>query len=258
MLPSLRALLGASLFCVLSSVALAEEPPLRIASDVPFPPYEMLTADGEFTGFEVELVNAICERMQRRCEWQAQSFDGIIPGLLARKYDIIASSMLMTPARQQQVSFAKAYYFNPSVWVGPADRPLEVDEQTDLSGKRVGVQRASVQDDYVTATHPEADIRRYTTVDTVAVDMQTGRLDLIFANLPQAQALLLGDAAYAIQGEPVRGPEAIFGKGTSAAFRKRDTALVEAFNRGLDEVMADGTYDEIMRRYFDYDIHPTQ
>ena len=85
-----------------------DQKPLKVASDVPYEPFEMQRPDGTFTGFEVELVNAICEQMQRRCEWVKQSWDGIIPGLQARKYDFIASAMSVTPDRKKQVLFPRS------------------------------------------------------------------------------------------------------------------------------------------------------
>ncbi|HSH57900.1 MAG TPA: transporter substrate-binding domain-containing protein, partial [Halomonas sp.] len=70
--------------------AMADEGPLRIAVDVPYMPYQYQEPDGTITGFEVELIDAVCVEMQRECEWVKQGWDGIIPGLLARKYDFIA------------------------------------------------------------------------------------------------------------------------------------------------------------------------
>ncbi|ANF59556.1 hypothetical protein A5892_07890 [Halotalea alkalilenta] len=242
-----------SLAALLSARALAE-PPLKIAVDVPYAPFQLQHADGSFDGFEVELVNAICTEMQRRCEWVKQPWDGIIPGLLSRKYDIIASALSVTEERARQVRFAEAYYVVPSSWVAPADRML--DPNDDLSGRTIGVQRSTIQDDYVTRTHPQADIRRYPDASALAADMSAGRLDLAFITTPLAQEVFVDQGGYRLVGEPIREPREIFGDGIAAAFRPRDEALVERFDRALHQVVANGTYEELMERYFDYDVRP--
>ncbi|OHV08493.1 nickel transporter [Kushneria phosphatilytica] len=233
----------------------ADQKPLKVASDVPYEPFEMQRPDGTFTGFEVDLVNAICEQMQRRCEWVKQGWDGIIPGLQARKYDFIASAMSVTPDRRKQVLFADPYYAVPSLWVAPDDSDID-DVSGDLAGKKIGVQRATVQDNYVTQHYPKAEIRRYATADDLATDMSAGRLDLTFITGPLAQDVLINRGNFRQLGEPVSKPKSIFGDGIAAAFRPRDRALVEQFNQALHKVEQNGTYDRLMHQYFDYDIHP--
>lgn len=241
---------------ILSLPAQADErASLKVASDVPYEPFQMQRPDGTFTGFEVDLVNAICQQMQRRCEWVKQSWDGIIPGLQARKYDFIASAMSVTPDRKKQVLFADPYYAVPSLWVA-SDKSDISDISGDLSGKQIGVQRATVQDNYVTQNYPEADIHRYATADDLAVDMDAGRLDLTFITGPLAQDVLIDQGGFHQVGEPISRPKSIFGDGIAAAFRTRDRDLVEAFNQALKTVEQNGTYDRLMHEYFDYDIHP--
>lgn len=226
----------------------ADQKPLKVASDVPYEPFEMQRPDGTFTGFEVDLVNAICEQMQRRCEWVKQGWDGIIPGLLARKYDFIASAMNITEDRARQVLFSEPYYQVPSVWVGQADQ--EIDVEGDLADATIGVQQGTIQDRYVTQFHPEADIRRYSDSGGVINDMYSGRLDLVFTAFPLAQEALLIDDAYARHGSLITEPESIYGPGVGAAFRQRDQELVERFDAAMAEVKANGTFERLHREYF--------
>ncbi|WP_136248037.1 transporter substrate-binding domain-containing protein [Halomonas borealis] len=239
----------------------ADEPrTVRIAVDVPYPPFEYRTADGELAGFEIELGNELCQRAALDCEWVVQGWDGIIPGLLARKYDAILSSMRITAARERQVLFTEPYAMSPKVWVARRGEGLDPAAPEALDGLTVGIQRGTTQDTYVTERYADVlDIRRYATADDIALDMESGRLDLAFINYPMAIETLAiddPDGAFTQMGERINSPEAIFGRGNAIAVRQRDAALAERFNQALDEVYADGTFERLMAHYFDYDLRP--
>ncbi|WP_129139418.1 transporter substrate-binding domain-containing protein [Modicisalibacter coralii] len=233
---------------------------VRIALDVPYEPFEYRDADGELTGFDIDLGNALCKEAGVECEWVIQRWDGLIPGLMARKYDAIMSSMVITAERERKVLFTHPYSATPRAWIAPADRTIDIDDKPQLAGMTVGVERATLQDRYITDLYGDAmTVRRYDTVDDMIVDLQTGRLKLAFMNYPIAETHLHVDA----QGSEfkrvsgfIKGPEKYFGKGVGIAFRKRDKALVERFNDALDTLRDNGTYDEIMKTYFSYDISP--
>ncbi|WP_458527051.1 transporter substrate-binding domain-containing protein [Onishia taeanensis] len=231
-----------------TSPAMAEERPLRIGVDVPYMPFQYQQPDGAITGFEVELIEAVCAEMERECEWVKQGWDGIIPGLLARKYDFIASAMNITEDRAHQVLFSQPYYQVPSVWVGQADAEIDVEE--DLAGVSIGVQQGTIQDRYVNKFHPKADIRRYNDSGGVLNDMHSGRLDLVFTAFPLAQEALLNDDTYTRRGPLITEPKSIYGPGVGAAFRKRDRELVERFDAAMAEVKANGTFERLHQEYF--------
>lgn len=233
---------------LLGGVANAEEKPLRIGVDVPYEPYQYKLPDGTITGFEVDLVNAACERMQRECVWVEQAWDGIIPALQVRNFDLIASAMNITEERSHQVLFSAPYYQVPSVWVGKAN--AEHDVEGPLEELAIGVQQGTIQDEYVTQFYPDAEIRRYADSGSVVADMHAGRLDLVFTAFPLAQRTLFNDDRFERKGDLVTGPESIYGPGIGAAFRQRDKALVEAFNEAMAELKADGTFDAIFESYF--------
>ncbi|RKR06855.1 arginine/ornithine transport system substrate-binding protein [Kushneria sinocarnis] len=233
---------------------------VRIAVDVPYPPMEYRTPEGELTGFDIDLGNALCERAQFECTWVVQNWDGIIPGLMARKYDAIMSSMRITEARSRRVLFTEPYALSPKVWVARQGRDIDIADRAGLKELNVGVQRGTTQDRYVTERYGDVlDIRRYATADDVAVDMQSGRLDLAFLNYPVALDTLQitrPESDFTQLGPRINSPQSIFGKGNAIAVRPYDRALAEAFNRALDDVYRDGTFERLMQRYFDYDIRP--
>ncbi|MGY6565056.1 MAG: transporter substrate-binding domain-containing protein [Halomonadaceae bacterium] len=231
---------------------------IRLGVDIPYEPFMYRQPDGELTGFEIELGNAVCEYMEVTCTWVEQDWDGIIPGLLARNYDAIMSSMAITEERAERVLFSEPYYTTPSAWITTRDRDINIEDRDSLAGLVVGVQRATLQDNYVSELYGDlVEIRRYTSADDVVTDMRAGRLDLTFMDYPVAENTMGIDTSGShfkrISGF-IKEPEHIFGKGVGVAFRQRDEALAERFNEALAALKENGTYDEIMERYFNYDI----
>ena len=250
--------LAATLATLLIALPAQADSPLKLAVDIPFEPFEYRLPDGTLTGFEVELGEEVCRRIERECEWVEQSWDGIIPGLMARKYDAIMSSMAITEARRDKVLFSEPYYSNPSVWVTQAGREVDIEDRDSLEGLAVGVQRGTIRDNYITDTYGDlVEVRRYTTGEDLALDVKTGRLDAAFMYYPLALSALDVDAEGSgiVTSSPlIREPKRYFGHGVAVAFHPRDEALAERFNEALREIKQDGTYDELMHKYVDYDI----
>jgi len=237
---------------VTSQMALAKDwDTVRIAVDIPYEPFEYKLPDGTLTGFEIDLGNAVCEEIKANCEWVIQAWDGIIPGLLSRKYDAIMSSMSITPERAQKVLFSEGYYNTPSAWFGLAENAdLDVTSEEAIKDKSIGVQRGTVQDGFATDNFGTiADIKRYSTADDLVVDLQGGRLDLVLLDFPVGENTILSNPDYVQIGELIQ-----LGEGVGVAFRKRDQDLAEKFNAALRKLKSDGTYDTIRKKYFDYEI----
>jgi arginine/ornithine transport system substrate-binding protein len=239
--------------CALALIAggaSAQERNLRIAFDVPYEPFEYKDENGELTGFEVELAEAMCEEMNANCEFVIQAWDGMIPGLLARKFDLIMSSMSITEERAERVLFSEPYYNTPGGWFAREDFSTDVTDMAAMEGKVVGVQRGTTMDTYVTENMGGiVTIKRYTTADDMVLDLEGERLDVVFVDYPVGEQTILSKEGFKEVGEPVK-----LGQGVGVAMRKRDTDLAEDVNAALATLKEDGTYDEIMKKYFNYDI----
>ncbi|MDR5865427.1 transporter substrate-binding domain-containing protein [Halomonas koreensis] len=242
--------LGAAM---IAGSANAEVRDIRIGVDVPYEPMEFRTPDGELTGFDIELGDALCAEIGIQCEWVVQGWDGIIPGLQARKYDAIMSSMTINDQRREQVLFSDPYFTPPSAWFAPMDAEIGTPSDESLDGTTIGVQRGTLQDNYVTDMYGDvADVSRYATADDMVLDMDAGRLDIVFLDFPVGKSTLLDSQAgeYKVVGEMITEPKEYFGDGFGIAFRQRDEELAAAFNEALAALKDNGTYDEIYAEYF--------
>lgn len=112
---------------------------IRIVTEGAYPPFNMKNASGELIGFDVDIAKALCAQMGAECEIVALDWDGIIPGLLAKKYDAIIASMSITEERLRKVSFTKRYYSNYLRFIAPKNSGLTA-TQAGLKGKRLGAQ----------------------------------------------------------------------------------------------------------------------
>ncbi|MDN6298014.1 MAG: transporter substrate-binding domain-containing protein [Halomonas sp.] len=243
-----------SLAVAATSAQARDDDQIRIGVDVPYEPMEFRTPDGELTGFDIDLGNAMCAEMKVECEWVVQGWDGIIPGLMARKYDAIMSSMTINDKRREQVLFSEPYFTPPSAWFAPSSTELTEATEGSLDGMSIGVQRGTLQDNYVTDMYGNvADVNRYSTADDMVLDMEAERLDIVFLDYPVGQSTLLesDNRDYKVIGDMITEPKQYFGDGFGMAFRKRDKDLAEQFNQALETLRNNGTYDDIKARYFD-------
>ncbi|OEY65582.1 transporter substrate-binding domain-containing protein [Marinobacter sp. X15-166B] len=241
---------GCALAVMAGAVQAKDWKDIRIAFDVPYEPFEYMTPDGELTGFEVDLARAMCEELEANCEFVVQAWDGMIPGLLARKFDAIMSSMSITPERAERVLFSEPYYITPGGWFARENFNTDVTDKEAMKGKVVGVQRGTTMDTFVTnELSGVVTVKRYTTADDMVLDLEGQRLDVVFVDYPVGEQTLLSRDGFKEVGEAVK-----LGDGVAVAMRKRDKDLAESVNAALRKLKEDGTYDTIMKKYFSYDI----
>ncbi len=229
---------------------------LRIATEGAYPPFNSIDKDGKLVGFDIDIANALCEHMNVICTIEAQAWDGIIPGLLDRKYDAIIASMAITDRRKEQVNFTDKYYSTSARFVARKDAKIQVTD-AGLKGKRVGVQRATVYETYLRTIYPDAVPVLYDTQENADDDLAAGKIDLVLADWVQLSQDFLKSkegADFEFAGPPQVDPT-ILGEGAGIAVRKDDPRLLAAFNKALREIRADGTYKRINDRYFDFDIY---
>ena len=229
---------------------------IRIAFDAGYPPFIVEDADGTFSGFEVDLVEAWCARMTATCTQSAHTFDTIIPALNAGKFDAIVASMYITEERAEKVAFTRPYYFMPGRYATREDADFEITREG-LRGKVIGVQRATTEARHIqNAFGDVADIRYYDYQEPIFMDAGAGRLDLILSLRTVLEQGFLDTpegADWHVTGPTIDDP-AIYGGGAAVAVRHEDDQLREAFNQAIEAVIADGTYERLKDKYFDFDF----
>ncbi|MCP8895597.1 ABC transporter substrate-binding protein [Shinella daejeonensis] len=241
---------------LLAAAASAET--LTIGTEGAYPPFNFQDSAGNLGGFDVEIGLALCKQMQAECKVIAQDWDGIIPGLIARKYDMIIASMFITEERKQQVSFTDPYYLAAMTLAAPKGSGLTDFSNEALKGKTIGAQSGTTQSEYAAAVYPDADIKLYPTQDDVNLDMVNGRLDLQAGDMIPLLDWVTknedGMACCELVGEPVTDPKFV-GDGVGIAVRQEDNDLRERLNAALKAIRADGTYQKINEKYFSIDVY---
>ena len=238
---------------VLAGATGAQAEVLKIATEGAYPPFNYVDSDNKLHGFDVDITNALCERMKVECTIVAQDWEGIIPALLAKKYDAVVASMIATDERKKKIAFTNHYYRTPLSVAVAKDSDI-TDAQTNFKGRTVGAQSSSTQAIYAEDHYGPAgaDVKFYPTLDEANSDLAAGRVDGVIADkFPLlAWAETAGKDCCKIIGD-VQGTTA----DASIAVRKEDNALRERLNKALDEIVADGTYKKISSRYFAFDIY---
>jgi len=237
----------------LSSSAFAET--LRVGVEGAYPPFSSVNKDGKLEGFDIEIAKALCADMGVECKLIKQDWDGIIPALIAKKYDAIIASMSITEDRLKKVDFTKPYYKSPARFIAKKGTDIEI--STDgLKGKSVAVQRGTVSDKFITGTFGEGvDIKRYGTQEEAYLDLNAGRVDLVFADAFVLMEFTGSDkgAAYDFIGGSYTDKK-YFGEGIGIAVRKGDTELTEKLNKAIDNIRM-SPYDKVRSKFFDFDIY---
>ncbi len=228
---------------------------LRIGVEGAYPPFSEAGPDGKLKGFDIDIALALCAEMKAECTLVAQEWDGIIPALQSRKFDAIIASMAITEERLKVVNFSAKYYNTPSRLVAKAGAKLDA-TPAGLKGKRIGVQRSTIQDRFATASFPGAEVVRYAKADEVYLDLAAGRVDAVLGDVLAVQFGFLKTAqgkGFEFFGPSYDDPK-FFGTGSGIAVRKADTALQAKFNAAIAAIRANGVYKKINDKYFDFDV----
>ena len=230
---------------------------VRIATEGAWPPFNEVNQQGELVGFEIDYANLLCEKMGVECTIVSQDWDGIIPALMAKKYDAIVASMSITDERKQTIDFSRPYYTTPAKFVAPKGTLKDISAAS-LKGRRVGVQRATIHENYMNDNFKGiADVNAYGTIEEAYLDLQTGRLDAVFADSVTLQFGFFEEAENRDRYEFVDGDftdRRWFGDGVGIGLRKSDGDLKAMFDEAIEATYRDGSFDKLNDKYFNINI----
>lgn len=228
-----------------NSPANTNERVIRIATEGAYPPFNNIDSNGNLIGFDVDVMNAICAKMQAKCEMVAQDWEGIIPGLLTQKYDAIIAGMSITPERLEQVDFSSPYFSNTIVWLAKTDGSFD---PTNIKDKVLGGQRATTGADFIVKTYDGKDGNRVQLHDSYInayLDLKSGRNDAVMAEKVSANDWLRDNKdGFGLVGDEIDNNDKL-----GIAVRKGDPLKAE-FDKALEEIKSSGELAKIEATYF--------
>ncbi|OLL28496.1 ABC transporter substrate-binding protein [Burkholderia sp. SRS-W-2-2016] len=225
---------------------------LRYGVDPSHPPFSSRDASGKLIGFDIDLGTEICKRINAKCEWVQNDFDGMIPALQAKKFDAILASMSITDKRKQVIAFTSRLYKTPNKLIVRKDTTLEPTPES-LKGKSIGFQQGTVPESYAKEHWAPAGARvvSYPNFDQVFADVSAGRLDGCFTDAAVGEYGFLRTP----QGADFKfsGGNVYASNGAGIGLRKSDVELKDKIDKAIADMLADGTYKRLAGKYFQFD-----
>ena len=210
---------------------------LVIATSPDFPPFEYLE-EGKVVGIEVDILEAVAEKLDVELDIQQMDFDSVIPGVQAGKFDLGASGITANEVRKKNVDFSHAYFLASQAIVVTKDSGITCKE--DLTGKKISVQTGTTAEDYCMSCGYE--VLAFTANNDAAAALESGKVDAWVVDNEVAVVL-------AEQNGLVVLDEAMTSEPYAFAFPKNSQSLVNAFNQELETILKDGTVEAIFEKY---------
>jgi len=236
---------------------------LRVGMECTYAPFNYKTADGELAGYDVDVANGVAEIIGADLEFVCQQWDGMIPALLANKFDLIVASMSITDTRLEKIDFSGPYRDSVGRLIGKTDAGMNLFDDAgnpipeNFAGLRVGLERASTYENWFNAVLPDAEIVLYDGSEPLYLDLQNGRVDMIMTNPMKAQLRFLSEDAGGGFGfvSPAISEEEYFGIGVGIGLRQGQDELKERLNGAIKELINNGSLTEYALKIFPFPIH---
>lgn len=243
----------------MGSTAAYSKEKLVLGNEGAYPPFSMVDGSGRLTGVEPEVAREMCKRMDVECEFVVMDFKALIPALMQRKMDAVASQTKPLPERVDKVLFGRPILFNPDSYVVPKDKDYTFTAEG-LKGVKMGLQRGSAQAKYIQETFGDAvEIVYFDNPDQIRLDLTSGRLDMSlgpkiswtneFLTKPTGQ-----DWKFAGGDLWTGGGE----KGSSWLARKDSQPLLDRINVTLDTIIEDCTFTKIRKQFMEVQLLPEE
>jgi len=240
------------IFFGFSGVASAVESKIKFATDATYPPMEFEGKDGKVVGFDIDLAKAFAKKMGQEPEFMVMAWDGILAGLSSGRYDLIISSMNITPDRQKAVDFVQ-YMTMSQVFVTKVGAP-EIKEEKQLAGLNVAVQADTTSHEMVKKALtdkkiPIKDIKAFKGATDAFAALKAGQASVIVIDQPVGLYYTKLDpktfkiSGHATAGEPV-----------GIAIRKNQSDLKKKLEAALSEIKKDGTFRALSIQWFGVEI----
>lgn len=241
--------LAAGLLLSISTAQAAEK--MRLGTEAGFAPFAFVDGSGKLVGLEIDLGNAICERIQVECEWQNVPWDGLFTSLDAGKFDAVMAGVTITEERKQRFTFSTPYFADAVSLVTAKGSGLAVTPEA-LTGKTVGTLSGTAVSSFIKTHWSDTDRREYPSWDEAWVDLTAGRIDAILGYKSQLVTTYLSKPENAVAYEIVgnlddpnfTAPE------FAVVFNKDNHPFLPKVDEALASLRADGTFDQVIKKYF--------
>jgi len=215
---------------------------LVIGTSPDYPPYESLDKNNNVIGFDIDLMQEVANKLGVKLEIVQINFDGLIPGLLAKKFDIMAAGVSVTEERKKTVDFTIPYMAGTQAVVINTESNFPVSKLEDLVDKQVAVQLGTIQADAVKEI-PGIKVKEYNLFTEAAQAVASKQADAMYVAKPVADAFVKNDKNLKLVAE-------IGGDDTALALRKDTPDLTEYVSGVITELKASGKYDEMIKKWF--------
>ena len=235
-----KSLLMGALVLSLSVSAMAKDE-IFVGTNAEFPPFEYLEK-GEVTGFDIELVNEIGKVMDADVKVLDMSFDGLLPALQMKKVDLVIAGMTATEERKKTVAFTQPYYTASQVII-VKEGNNSIKSFDDLKGKKVAVMLGFTGDTIVSEIEG-VNVERFNAAYAGIMALQADKVEAVVLDSEPAKNYVKQNPGLVLAEADAEQEE------YAIALRKNDKALLEKVEKALAELKANGTYDALIKKYF--------
>ena len=227
-----------------------------VATEGAYPPFNYLDRKGLPAGFEMDIAQEACQRMNAECEFVTAKWDELVPGVLDKKFDIVMSALEVNNERRRRLGLSRRYYLSPGAFIAAKGQPFD-GPPTLLRNKKIGVQKDSTHADWVDKSfRRSAQIKRYATVKDALAALERDEIDAVFGD--KVQLWLWSQKPEGkcceVMGQDIKDTQTL-GIGVSAGLRREDAKLRDALNKAFAEMMSDGTFKKLNEKYFPFPLN---
>ncbi|GFM87481.1 cystine transporter subunit [Pseudomonas cichorii] len=222
---------------------------LNVGLEGTYPPFSFVDENGKLTGFEVELSEALAKELGVKAKVQPTKWDGILAALESKRLDLVINQVTISDERKKKYDFSQPYTISGLQALTQKKNEDTIKTPQDLAGKKVGVGLGTNYEQWIKTNVPTAIVKTYDDDPTKFQDLRVGRIDAILVDrLAALEIAAKTKDAFGVAGAPFSRQE------SGIALRKGEPELLDAINKALDKLRADGTLGKLSQKYFNADV----
>ncbi|MBX8490965.1 cystine ABC transporter substrate-binding protein [Pseudomonas cichorii] len=222
---------------------------LNVGLEGTYPPFSFVDENGKLTGFEVELSEALAKELGVKAKVQPSKWDGILAALESKRLDVVINQVTISEERKKKYDFSEPYTISGLQTLTQKKNADTIKTPQDLAGKKVGVGLGTNYEQWIKANVPTAIVKTYDDDPTKFQDLRVGRIDAILVDrLAALEIAAKTKDAFGVAGAPFSRQE------SGIALRKGEPELLDAINKAIDKLRADGTLGKLSQKYFNADV----